>query len=148
MTLAAALRGLHSDPYDLSSPKLSVFEGDLTPADEAKIDLTKPYAIVLGLPENVRDLMLSGNANIRRTVDVVLEYRGQNGERPHRKILTALRDQILRLAPSVEEVAYQIPFTSRLRYTSGTMPEAKYQEPTVLTATCRFQGAWRMKLGE
>ncbi len=146
MTLVAALRGLKSVPSDPSSPALQAFESDLTPDDEANL---KPYvyAVILMLPENVNYEMLGGVQVIRATVDVVLIERGAGGKRPNRKNMAELRNQILRLAPLVDELVYDVPLLDpKLKYLSGTQPGASFQNNTILTCTLRFQGRWAMKI--
>ena len=150
MNLVAALRGLRGNPLDPNSPPLLVAEGDLTPDDEAKLTAYKhPYALVLGLPENVRGGWLNGDQNVEVTLDVVLEQRSPDGKtRPHKGQITALRNQVLRLPRYVDELTGGIPLQGPLVYLSGTHPASSFTDNTTLTATVRFRARWRMIQGD
>ncbi len=125
-----------------------MFESDLTPDDEAALaGYPYPYALVLGLPENARASTLSGQTDIEGALDVVLEHRG-SAARPHKRTLTALRNQVMRAPLYVTHAAPQLELVRPLKYLSGTQPASSYQDNTTLFATCRFRAVWRMKLGD
>lgn len=102
--------------------------------------------MVLGLPENARGSTLSGITDIEGTLDVVLENRATDGVRPHKRTLTALRNQVMRAPLYITHAAPQLVLARPLKYLSGTQPGASFQDNTTLFATCRFRAVWRLQI--
>lgn len=150
------MRFLKSDPYNPDSPPLLVVDDDIETyrsalpdepsrkAFDAYLEAGRPYAIVIAVSEAVSGTRLSGQKDMRVTLDVVLEHRTVGDVRPPRRTLKALRNQVLRLIPQIDELEHLVPLTVPLTYASGMPVGAKYQDPTTLTTTARFQGGWRM----
>jgi len=150
MTLIDALKALHSDPADNTSPLLVVGDGVLSPAQREQVTAAAyarhPYCVVEGLSRGSGVHLHNELSRLTGGVQVHLLHRTTStGFAPDGVTLAKLQALVARLPLTVTELTTGYPLAGSLQLVAEVDPRPdSFDKFNGLVATTRFQyNLWR-----
>lgn len=142
MDLLSFLRTIPADPADPGSPDLYVVLDDLSTTQESYVlgstYARRPYAVVIGLPENRADSFNDGSATFSTLIDVhLLHPATAAGERPSKRTLRHVVEHATLAHRHVDALPSHALLVAR--FTLETVMPPQERDGNALEATLRYR---------